>query len=219
MRQNRRSKLKRIMLSLAISLLLFIGFSNAIKDERFEYREFTSLDDIRYEDTLSAEEVMNYFKEKGDMKQADEIKERQRTLPTSRISNEKRYVLWRGKTFSYKWGVWDEAKVQQRFTVEVTYGKAGTKPRMTQIAGVHVYTGAGSKCAFAGKVYLKLISGNSFYYNFYGNLYVKGQPNWNVGISVGIGKSATINASISNGDGFIRNISESENFRNTSFGR
>lgn len=53
----------------------------------------------------------------------------------------------------------------------------------------------------------RLESGNSFYYDVYGDVYKTGKLNWSAGASVGIGKFATANFTISNGSGYIKNVS------------
>lgn len=70
---------------------------------------------------------------------------------------------------------------------------------------------------YAGERRFELWGGNAFYYSFNGDIYQRGVIKWNVGGKIKIGETGELNGSISNGDGFIRNVSESENFNNPLF--
>lgn len=97
--------------------------------------------------------------------------------------------------------------LEARFSVGLEYRGNNYMPdRIVSLGGAHVYTGAGADCVFTGDLYYELINGQSFYYNFYGDLYRAGTVSWEFGASVVIGEFFNIHGSISNGSGFIENV-------------
>lgn len=132
---------------------------------------------------------------------------------TTRAAGAIRYNLMYLNTYNY-----GGYKLQARFTAGLYYedgNPVGQPDKIVSLEGAHIYTGSGSKCVFNGTIFYRLEAGNRFYYNFYGDIYKAGQMQWNTSISVGIKQAASVSASFSNGDGFVKNVSESETYRNS----
>ena len=106
---------------------------------------------------------------------------------------------------------------EPRFAIQLYYAYSGAKPKITAIKHADMYTGIGSPCIFDGTIYVELISGKSFYYSYSGNLFERGQMNVSGSLNIGIGKAASATITVSNGDGFISNVYNSETFKNDLF--
>lgn len=106
--------------------------------------------------------------------------------------------------------------VQARFTAGLEYADGATSPsRIVSLEGAHMYTGASgllNQCSFSGNIFYRLAAGNEFYYNFYGDLYKVGTMNVSASVTVGISEAATATITLSNGDGYLLNVSEAETY-------
>lgn len=212
--------------SLVISALLIVTLSfpvlaqdtypstNSSVQDNLVWHDISELETLPYDQTFSYDEMASLLLSHGfSMYDATQmIGEKQ---PVTYGNTEVRYSLMRMNTFEYKeW--FSTYKLQARFTVGLEYVKGAYSPtKLVSLQGSHVYTGDGSKCVFSGTIEYKLVSGNSFYYNFYGDIYKKGTVNWSVGTTVGIGENSSITATISNGDGFVKNVSETETYKSS----
>lgn len=225
--------IERLLIIITLTICLFIlpGYTNIKSSkDKFEYRSIDELENINYEDTMSYEEMLDFMK--GNTYTDTEINDFQnqnKKLNSNLVNNgelnvyvgvlsgtEIRYSLFYMTTYSYSHGFMQVCKVQARFSAGLEYDIGASSPnRIVSLKGEHVYTGGGQKCMFSGTIFYELEAGNRFYYSMYGNLYTGGSVNWSAGGSVGVGGNATLNATISNGTGFIRNISEAETYESS----
>lgn len=123
-----------------------------------------------------------------------------------------RYTLLSMNLFKYPLedGIYS---AQARFTAGLEYIGSSTSPhRIVSLKGAHVYTGARSACSFSGTLDYTLVAGNEIYYSMYGDLYKRGTMNWSASIEIGIKGAASMTCTLSNGDGYLKNISESETY-------
>ena len=169
---------------------------NSDSSEKYIFKQFDDIKDITLNNTFSATE--------------------------ENTEGYTRYLLVSGGSYTIEnWkGVrtWkDFYGCEPRFAIQLYYAYPGAKPKITAIKHVDMYTGLGSPCTFDGTIYVELISGKSFYYSYSGNLYERGQMNISGSLNIGIGKAASATITVSNGDGFISNIYNSETFKNDLF--
>lgn len=216
---------------MAIVLLTSVMFSNSFSNinamSKYNFRSIQELDSLKIEDTLTYEEMLEYmrlnsytyseiqaFQGKHQLLLKNEtVSDTFKIMSSTLSGTEIRYSLVTMSTYSYNYGLWDKCKVQARFSAGLEYDIGASSPnRIVTLAGEHAYTGGGSPCVFSGGIFYRLEAGNRFYYNMYGNLYKQGNVNWTLGGAVGIGQQATLNGSISNGNGFIKNISVTETY-------
>lgn len=85
--------------------------------------------------------------------------------------------------------------------------------RIVSLGGAHIFTGKGEKCIFTGTIYYKLISGNSFYYSFYGDVYKTATTTVGGGVTVGIGENSSINFNASCTSNYLMYVSRSETYK------
>lgn len=218
---------------ISLIVCLFILPGNAKYEsskDKFDYRSINELEFINYEDTMSYEEMLDFMKKSAySESEISEFKYQNLKLSSNLrkdgnfnvslgvlSSTEVRYSLFYMNTYSYTHGFMQLCKVQARFSVGLEYDVGASSPnRIVSLKGEHVYTGGGTKCMFSGTIFYQLEAGNRFYYSMYGNLYTGGSVNWSAGGAIGVGGNATLNATISNGTGFIRNISEAETYESS----
>lgn len=174
------------------------------QSEDLIWHDISELDSISKEDTYTYDELLNLLITNGySYKEAKKMMGKKKL--STRASTEIRYSLFRLKTYTYG-GLY---KLQPRFNVGLEYTKGISAPnRIVSLQAAHIYTGDGAQCVFTGKIFYKLEAGNSFYYNFYGDIYKKGNINWSIGATVGVGETGNVSATISNGSNFYRNVSE-----------
>jgi hypothetical protein len=216
------NKIKKILLSVfAITVFLggMITYPTTIsaaenKNNELIWQDISELDSLSVEEAYSYDELMNKLVANGYSHQ--EAKQIMGEKPVSNYSKAKsqiKYGLFRMTVYSYRSG-FKTYKLQARFSVGLEYINNSPSPtRIKYVQAPHIYTGDGAKCVFSGNIFYKLTAGNSFYYNFYGNIYKAGAINWSAGATIGLGKSASVTATISNGDGFVRNVSEAETYK------
>lgn len=216
------------LISLSLSLLALFSFSlssyaaeNSIststnsKEEQLNWVEFSDINDISFEDTYSYDELVNHFKDCGFSD--EEILHYIGEQPSIRSSTV-RYSLVKMTPYTYYLNL-SNFSLQPRFTIGLEYISGNSSPdSIVSIEGGHIFTSDPdttdqnyfSNCSFSGTVLYKLVSGNEIYYNFYGDLYRAGSVQWSVGAKVSIGQTASVNASISNGNGYLSNLSEAD---------
>lgn len=203
-------KILILFLTIFIANIVRIDSVQAKEIQSFErqsngliWHDISELGSISKEDTYTYDEMLNHLINNGySYKEAKGLMgERKKS---SRASTEIRYSLFRLKTYSY-----GSYKLQPRFNVGLEYTKGIAAPnRIVSLQAAHIYTGDGAKCVFAGTIFYKLEAGNSFYYNFYGDIYKRGNINWSIGATVGVEETGSVSATISNGDDFYKNVSE-----------
>ena len=76
--------------------------------------------------------------------------------------------------------------------------------RIVSLGGAHIFTGT---------IYYKLISGNSFYYSFYGDVYKTATTTVGGGVTVGIGENSSINFNASCTSNYLMYVSRSETYK------
>lgn len=222
--------LKKITLMFLIAICLFIlpgSTSGKLISKSNDFISFNQIEELDYEDAKTYEEMLTFmyinlyspedilsFKNQHAYLVAKLNRDSILNVDKETLSGvEIRYSTFYMKTFSYNHGFLQVCKVQARFSAGLEYDVGATSPnKIVSLKGEHVYTGDGQKCMFSGNIFYQLEAGNRFYYSMYGNLYTGGSVNWSVAGTIGIGGSATLSGTISNGTGFIRNISESETY-------
>lgn len=208
---------KRMFLLLFVCMLMF----STVLVTKADYVEYVGdipvissndFEKIRYEDTVSYEEMREYLVSIGAAK--DEITEFDKSntmMSRSSAGGQLRYSLLRFTKYLVSYNYLTQLRVTAGMMFYPQSNGDYTNPSsIKSLEGAHIFTGDGSKCVFTGTIVVKLVNHNTIYYNFYGDLYRAGQVNWSVGGSVGIGGSASVNSKITNGDGFIKNISFSK---------
>ncbi len=218
------NKIKKILLSVfAITVFLggMITYPTTIsaaenKNNELIWHDISELDSLPAEEAYSYDELMNKLVTNGySYQEAKEIMGEKPVLTSSKAKSQIKYSLFRMNVYSYKSG-FKTYKLQARFSIGLEYINNSASPtRIKYIQAPHIYTGDGAKCVFTGNIFYKLTAGNSFYYNFYGDVYKAGSIQWSAGATIGLGKSASVTATISNGDGFVRNVSEAETYTST----
>ncbi len=199
-----------IFVSFCAILVTVILLSNNIKALS---GDFSDLSNIKYENTMSYDEMLEYVEKTRTSEEIAEFKKLHPKIKLRTYAGERRFELWGGNIFTYD----SKYKLQLRMDVELYYATANSKPKIVSLSGYHIYTGGGESCVFQGAINVHLIAGNAFYYSFNGDIYERGVIKWNLGGKIKIGEAGELNGSISNGDGFIRNVSESENFNSPLF--
>lgn len=216
--------------SLVLGIFCIISMSNPINanhilmknsiiestKKELVWHDINELETISYDETFSRDEFIEILSENGyNSKQINELIG-EKTIET-KADTEIRYSLFKMNVFNYHNGfngIISNYKLQARFSAGFEYYKGDYSPnKVVSLGGAHVYTGDGKSCVFKGSIYYKLISGNSFYYNFYGDIYEKGSMNWAIGATLKIGESSTLTANVSNADGFVKNVSEAETWK------
>lgn len=181
------------------------------KLDQLEWIDYNDLDSLKYEDTYSYNELIIYLQSNGFT--AEEALAYVGERPIETRSSSVRYSLMRLDTFSYSGGY----KLQPRVRVGLEYLNGSSSPsRIVSLENPTMYTGGGSKCSFAGEVSVRLYSGNSFYYDFSGDLYKNGTVNWSVTGKIGIGEVGSAEGKITNGNGYITNVSDSGEYYSSS---
>lgn len=88
---------------------------------------------------------------------------------------------------------------------QTIYTKGFPEPnRIVSLGGAHIFTGT---------IYYKLISGNSFYYSFYGDVYKTATTTVGGGVTVGIGENSSINFNASCTSNYLMYVSRSETYK------
>ena len=183
---------------------------NSDSSEKYIFKQFDDIKDITLNNTLSSEEYEKFMGNDKDTTMS------YNSYSTSSATEENtegytRYLLVSGGSYTIEnWkGVrtWkDFYGCEPRFAIQLYYAYPGAKPKITAIKHADMYS-----------IYVELISGKSFYYSYSGNLYQQGQMNVSGSLNVGIGSAASVTITISNGNGFISNIYNSETFKNDLF--
>ncbi len=211
---------KKIIASVLATLMLLIVLPTKVLAEEEEdlpssteivYHEISELDTLPISETYSYMDLVKILKEDGySESQINELIKTPNLLLSYSSSSPifVRYGLFRMNEFHYSGGY----VLQARFSVGLEYSGSDSPDRIVSLGGAHIYTGAGANCIFSGDIFYQLNSGNSFYYNFYGNMYKAGYVNWGGGIKIGVGQNATIHGEIASGDHYIRNVSETETY-------
>lgn len=209
--------LKRLGLSVLVCMFMF----STILVTKADYVEYIgdipviSVDDfdkITYEDTVSYEEMREYLVSIGAAEEEiTDLDSSNSVMMRSSNGGQLRYSLLKLTKHTVNTSYITQIRVTAGMMFYPNSNGDYSNPRnIVNLEGAHVYTGDGAKSVFTGTIIIKLVNYNTIYYNFYGDLYKAGQVNWTIGGSVGIGGTASINGSISNGNGFIKNISFSK---------
>ena len=194
---------------------------NSDSSEKYIFKQFDDIKDITLNNTLSSEE---YEKFMGNDKDTTMYYTSYSTSSATEENTEgyTRYLLVSGGSYTIE--NWAGVRTwkgyfgcEPRFAIQLYYAYSGAKPKITAIKHADMYTGIGSPCIFDGTIYVELISGKSFYYSYSGNLFERGQMNVSGSLNIGIGKAASATITVSNGDGFISNVYNSETFKNDLF--
>lgn len=128
----------------------------------------------------------------------------------TRAATEVRYGLFKMNNFTYSSGKYI---LEPRFSVGLEYTIGSYSPnRIVSLGGAHIFTGKGENCIFTGTIYYKLISGNSFYYSFYGDVYKTATTTVGGGLTIGIGENSSINFNASSTSNYLMNVSRSETY-------
>lgn len=225
---------KKILTSLLATLMFLIILPTKVFAEENEFNKtfetsekyvFKQLDNIKNIDlnnTLSPEEYYSFIGQHNENFKTHYAPHLISVQQGTNNTGYTRYLLVSGRSYTIEtWNgvsTWrDSYGCEPRFAVQLYYASSGAKPKITAIKHADMYTGLGSPCTFEGNIYVELISGKSFYYSYSGNLYQRGQMNVSGSLNIGIGKAASVKITISNGDGFISNIYNSETFKNDLF--
>lgn len=168
------------------------------------WHDISELVTLPYDETYSYDEMYYLLSNEG--YSDDEINKILRTTDVTTRSNpdvEIRYARVNMDEHVFE----EDYILEARFNVGLEYRGNNYMPsRIVSVGGARVYTGAGADCVFTGDVFYRLINGQSFYNNFYGDIYKQGVINWELGLQIGIGEFFSVNASISNSSGFIENV-------------
>lgn len=122
----------------------------------------------------------------------------------TREATEIQYALFTMNNFTYSSGKYI---LEARFSVGLEYTQGSSSPnRIISLGGAHVFTGKGAQCIFTGTIFYKLISGNSFYYSFYGDVYKSATT------TVTIGEDSSIIFNASRTTDYLMNVSRDETF-------
>ncbi len=209
---------KRFLLALTFIALMVSSnsvinadFSLPIEDYSVFVRDIDDFSSIKYEDTLSYFEMRDYLTSIEVSSEVINDFDTTYNLHTkTRSRGQLRYSLlgFDTSTTSIYYKTQFRASAGMIFYPD-NNGVFTNPSSIETLEAAHIYTGAGSKCIFGGTIYFKLVNYNTVYWSYYGDLYKAGQVSWTVGGSIGVGKGASINGSISNGSGFIKNISYS----------
>lgn len=202
-----------LMIMMPLSASLAETKNTNIKKTDEVWHTLDELDNLSYEETFSYEELRKMFEDDGFSDNEIRLFIGDEPLIESRSNTIVRYSLFKLDTYTYN----SVYKLQPRITVGLEYSSStATSPtRIVSLKGAHIYTGLGTSCIFGGTMIYELEAGNSFYYSFYGDLYQSGDVNWSTGVEINIGDDASVSGQISNGSGFIKNISESGRYYST----
>ena len=178
------------------------------------WQESKDIDKIKKEDTYTYTELTEHLAGIG-LTQAEITKfigEKPKEI-SALAATEVRYGLFKMTNYTYSSGRYI---LEPRFSVGLEYTIGASSPnRIVSLGGAHIFTGKGQKCIFAGTIFYELISGNSFYYSFYGDLYETATTTVGGGITVGVGSASSINFNASSTTNYLMNVSRSETYKAT----
>lgn len=90
--------------------------------------------------------------------------------------------------------------------VGLYYSSSGSPDHIDSIEDPYIRTSDGASCEFAGSIFYRLESGNSFYYGVNGDVYKTATTTTSGGGTINIGKSATINFNVTYSNDFLKNV-------------
>lgn len=212
-----KNKLSIILSTILLLCFINPSYSNAMQSVdikeinevgNMKIHDISELSTINIKDTYSYEEYLLEKLKLGLISQNEYDINKNNIQLMARFGSSVRYAKFRMKTYEINNSLGSNYKLQPIFMVGLEYLKNSVSPtRIVELTDPYIYTGGGKECLFSGKIFFRLESGNSFYYDVYGDVYKTGKLNWSAGASVGIGKSASANFTISNGSGYIKNVS------------
>lgn len=171
------------------------------------WQESKDIDKIKKEDTYTYTELTEHLAGAG-LTQAEITNFIGERPKETRAATEVRYGLFKMNNFTYSSGKYI---LEPRFSVGLEYTIGFPEPnRIVSLGGAHI--GKGEKCIFTGTIYYKLISGNSFYYSFYGDVYKTATTTVGGGVTIGIGENSSINFNASSTSNYLMNVSRSETY-------
>lgn len=171
------------------------------------WQESKDIDKIKKEDTYT--ELTEHLAGAG-LTQAEITNFIGERPKETRAATEVRYGLFKMNNFTYSSGKYI---LEPRFSVGLEYTIGSYSPnRIVSLGGAHIFTGKGENCIFTGTIYYKLISGNSFYYSFYGDVYKTATTTVGGGLTIGIGENSSINFNASSTSNYLMNVSRSETY-------
>lgn len=173
------------------------------------WQESKDIDKIKKEDTYTYTELTEHLAGAG-LTQAEITNFIGERPKETRAATEVRYGLFKMNNFTYSSGKYI---LEPRFSVGLEYTIGSYSPnRIVSLGGAHIFTGKGENCIFTGTIYYKLISGNSFYYSFYGDVYKTATTTVGGGLTIGIGENSSINFNASSTSNYLMNVSRSETY-------
>lgn len=199
------------MLSVLVLLAVIIAgikikHSNLDKNNMICH-DITELENLQKEETYTHKEMVNYL-----ASNVYSTKEAQKIMGMQSGLDNVHYSIFKMNSFSYKIGG-SKVTLEPRFVMGLEYNdKSNTPNKILSLHPIGVFDEDGFYCVFDGNILCELTSGNSFYYNIYGNLYKKGISNYDFVDKITVGLSATIKGNVNNVDNHYKNISESEEY-------
>lgn len=164
------------------------------------WQESKDIDKIKKEDTYTYTELTEHLAGAG-LTQAEITNFIGERPKETRAATEVRYGLFKMNNFTYSSGKYI---LEPRFSVGLEYTIGSYSPnRIVSLGGAHIFTGT---------IYYKLISGNSFYYSFYGDVYKTATTTVGGGLTIGIGENSSINFNASSTSNYLMNVSRSETY-------
>ncbi|MFM1539137.1 hypothetical protein [Helcococcus bovis] len=175
-------------------------YSNTLKT-----RSISEMESVRYEDSYTYEQILNDKLESGLISkiQHDLYLKNQKFEPKMLRSYGTgiRYQKFTFEDYSF-----DGYVLRPIIYVGLEFDYSGVPKKIVSIDDPHLYTGAGEKCVFGGKIFYRLESYKSIYLGVYGDLYKTANFTISGGGSIGIGKSASVNFNLQYSNNYIRNI-------------
>lgn len=173
-----------------------------------EIYDISKLPTININDTYTYQQCLEEKLKLGLITKSEYKINQKDILSMSKSKSQIRYAKFRMDTYEINNLLGKNYKLQPIFIVGLEYLNNSVSPsRIVELTDPYIYTGGGKDCIFSGKIFFRLQSGNSFYYDVHGDVYKTGKLNWSAGTSIGIGESANANFTISNGSGYIKNVS------------
>ncbi|WP_157593548.1 hypothetical protein [Sedimentibacter sp. B4] len=168
------------------------------------------------ERTYSYDEIIAHMNENGyEEKEIQEFqKKHEENLKLQSVEINSitiRYQLFTMDGISFK-NFLTTYKLQPQVLVGLQYSGSDSPDRIVSLEEPFVYTGGGAKCSFQGKMVYKLISGREFYTLIQGDVYKEGSMNVSGDVKINLGGKGEATITVSNGNGYLKNISYEETY-------
>lgn len=213
--------MKKIFKFISILLMMVMLLPNSTFAQNIsnsiESISIKKLDTLSIEQTYSYEEILSAMRNNGcknqDIKDFKKTHQNNLNLKKTQGKNETvRYSVFSMDGVEFTGSYHRKYRLQPEILAGLLYSGSPTPDRIVSLESPYVYTGNGSPSSFQGRMVYKLISGREFFTLIQGTAYKAGSMNVEGGIKVKLGENSEAYIKVSNGDGFLKDISHQETY-------